>query len=101
MDQFTPGGDVTDEWQEYVREQRKEQLDTIIREERLKPEATYSFINQSFRDGSVQEGGTGIARILPPMSIFDKGRGDKKRKVLERLKAFFDRFCDICAGLIE
>ena len=101
VDQFTPGGDVTDEWQEYVKDQRKEQLDTIIREERLKPEATYSFMNQSFRDGSVQEGGTGIARILPPMSIFDKGREATKRTVLDRLKEFFERFCDICAGLIE
>lgn len=35
------------------------------------------------------------------MSIFDKGREAKKRTVLDRLKAFFDRFCDICAGLIE
>ena len=101
VNQFTPGNNVTDEWQEFVKVQRKEQLDTIIREERLKPEATYAFMNQSFRDGAVQEGGTGIAKILPPMSIFDKGRGDKKRTVLDRLKAFFERFCDICAGLIE
>ena len=70
VDQFTPGGDVTDEWQDYVKEQRKEQLDTIIREERLRPEATYAFMNQSFRDGSVQEGGTGIAKILPPPNVY-------------------------------
>ena len=101
VNQFTVGGDVADEWQEYVNEQRKEQLDTIIREEKLKPEATYAFMNQSFRDGSVQEGGTGIAKILPPMSIFDKGREAKKRTVIDRLKAFFERFCDICSGIIE
>ena len=89
VNQFTPGGDVADEWQGYVNEQRKEQLDTIIKEERLKPEATYAFVNQSFRDGSVQEGGTGIAKILPPMSIFDKGRETKKRTVIDRLKEFF------------
>ena len=101
VNQFTVGGDVADEWQEYVNEQRKEQLDTIIREEKLRPEATYAFMNQSFRDGSVQEGGTGIAKILPPMSIFDKGREAKKRTVIDRLKAFFERFCDICSGIIE
>ena len=101
VNQFTVGGDVTDEWQDYVKTQRKEQLDTIIQEERLKPEATYAFINQSFRDGIVQEGGTGIAKILPPMSIFDKGREAKKRTVIERLKAFFERFIDICTGFIE
>ncbi len=64
----------------------------------MKPEETYHFVSQSFKDGNIQESGTGIARILPPMSIFDKSRETKKKTVLEKLKAFFERFFDISNG---
>ena len=55
-------------------------------------------INHAFKDGGIQESGTGIAKILPPMSIFDKTREMKKKTVLEKLKAFFERFFDISGG---
>ena len=32
------------------------------------------------------------------MSIFDKNRETKKKTVLEKLKAFFERFFDISSG---
>lgn len=96
--QLTPDKNVSDDWQKYVKEQQRRQLDEIISEEKLKPEETYHFVNQSFKDGGIQESGTGIAKILPPMSIFDKTREMKKKTVLEKLKAFFERFFDISGG---
>lgn len=98
IDQLTPDKNVSDDWQKYVKEQQRRQLDEIISEEKLKPEETYHFVNQSFKDGGIQESGTGIAKILPPMSIFDKTREMKKKTVLEKLKAFFERFFDISGG---
>lgn len=98
IDQLTPDKNVCDDWQKYVKEQQRRQLDEIISEEKLKPEETYHFVNQSFKDGGIQESGTGIAKILPPMSIFDKTREMKKKTVLEKLKAFFERFFDISGG---
>lgn len=98
IDQLTPDKNVSDDWQKYVKEQQRRQLDEIISEEKLKPEETYHFVNQSFKDGGIQESGTGIANILPPMSIFDKTREMKKKTVLEKLKAFFERFFDISGG---
>ena len=98
IDQLTPDKNVSDDWQKYVKEQQRRQLDEIISEEKLKPEETYHFVNQSFKDGGIQESGTGIAKILPPMSIFDKTREVKKKTVLEKLKAFFERFFDISGG---
>lgn len=98
IDQLTPDKNVSDDWQKYVKEQQRRQLDEIISEEKLKPEETYHFVNQSFKDGGIQESGTGIAKILPPMSIFDKTREMKKKTVLEKLKAFFERFFDISEG---
>lgn len=98
IDQLTPDKNVSDDWQKYVKEQQRRQLDEIISEEKLKPEETYHFVNQSFKDGGIQESGTGIAKILPPMSIFDKTREMKKKTVLEKPKAFFERFFDISGG---
>ena len=98
IDQLTPDKNVSDDWQKYVKEQQRRQLDEIISEEKLKPEETYHFVNQSFKDGGIQESGTSIAKILPPMSIFDKTREVKKKTVLEKLKAFFERFFDISGG---
>lgn len=98
IDQLTPDKDVNEEWQRFVKEQQRKQLDEIISEEKLKREETYHFVRQSFKDGGIQESGTGIAQILPPMSIFDKSRETKKKTVLEKLKAFFERFFDISSG---
>lgn len=98
IDQLTLDKNVSDDWQKYVKEQQRRQLDEIISEEKLKPEETYHFVNQSFKDAGIQESGTGIAKILPPMSIFDKTREMKKKTVLEKLKAFFERFFDISGG---
>lgn len=100
IDQLTPDKNVNDNWLQFVKEQQREQLDEIISSENLKTEETYKFVSQSFKDGSIQESGTGIAKILPPMSIFDKGRETKKKMVLEKLKSFFERFFDISGGFL-
>ena len=98
IEQLTPEKSVNDSWRQYVKQQQRSQLDEIISTENLKAEETYHFINQSFKDGNIQESGTGIAEILPPMSLFDKNREEKKKTVIEKLKAFFERFFGISDG---
>ena len=96
IDSLTP--EVTDVdvvWHEYIERQKEQELESIISEERLKPEETRRFIEASFRDGAIRENGTDVASILPPMSRFSKDRATKKETVLSRLKAFFERFRDI------
>lgn len=87
--------DVDVVWHEYIERQKEQELESIISEERLKPEETRRFIEASFRDGAIRENGTDVASILPPMSRFSKDRATKKETVLSRLKAFFERFRDI------
>lgn len=103
IDQFAPEKDVNDDWHQFVRQQQKRQLDELIREENLKPQETYDFVSQSFRNGEIEETGTAIVRILPPMPLFSKnkanGREEKKQRVVEKLKAFFERFFDVSGGL--
>ena len=105
IDQLTPEKDVNDDWHKFVKQQQQEQLDEIIREEQLKPEETYEFVSQSFRNGEIEETGTAITRILPPIPLFSKNknndRGRKKRNVITKLKAFFDRFFDVSGGVFD
>ena len=77
-----------------IAAKRAEELDWIIAEESLDPAATHAFVDAAFRDGAVQPTGTGITKILPPVSRFgqDGGHATKKQTVLTKLGDFFDRF---------
>lgn len=70
----------------------EEELQKIISEEKLRPEETHRFIEEAFQTGEVKTSGTDISAILPPMSPFDKRRAEKKQTVIEKIKAFFERF---------
>ena len=89
--------DVMDEWHSYVAEQREKALVKIITEEKLKEAETRAFIEGAFRDGAVKTTGTDIDKILPAVSRFGGGgnRKAKKETVIEKLKAFFERFWNI------
>ena len=88
--------DVMLEWRAFVAEEKERQLSAIIQEENLKDAETRKFIEASFRDGSVKTSGTAIDKLLPPMSRFGGGnRAEKKQSVIDKLKAFFERFFGI------
>ena len=91
-------GDVPGQWEEYVREEKEKELTGIIQSENLKENETREFMKQAFTDGYVTTTGIAITKVLPPMSLFGKGKNSRETKkgmVLEKLKAFFDRFLDI------
>jgi len=94
---LTPGGQIDDSWQQFVEEQKNAELEQIITEENLDKEETYRFMQNAFRDGYVQTTGTGLAKILPPVSRFTPSgeRTQKRETVIEKIKAFFNRFWDI------
>jgi type I restriction enzyme R subunit len=77
-----------------VATKKLEELERIITEENLNAEATRSFIDNAFRDGSIPVTGTAITKILPPVSRFSKNNGHaaKKQTVLEKLAAYFERY---------
>jgi type I restriction enzyme R subunit len=88
--------DVMSEWHDYVVEQREEELQTIITEEKLKPEDTRKFLENAFRDGEIKTTGTDIDKLMPPVSRFGGGgRAKKKQGVIDKLKAFFEKFFGI------
>jgi type I restriction enzyme R subunit len=85
---------VDEQWQAFVATKKLEELERIITEENLNAEATRSFIDNAFRDGSIPVTGTAITKILPPVSRFSKNNGHaaKKQTVLEKLAAYFERY---------
>lgn len=97
---------VTDEnvheaWHEYVVKERDKELESIIEEEKLDHDATVVFIRRAWNDGYVRETGTDIMKLLPKgggQSLFSKaatGLAATRERVLEKLKAFFERFREI------
>lgn len=87
---------MMDGWQSYVVEQRKNDLNEIITTEKLKPEDTRKFMENAFRDGEIKTAGTDIDKIMPPISRFSGGgRAKKKLGVIEKLRAFFEKYFGI------
>jgi type I restriction enzyme R subunit len=97
---LNPSASVTNDWQTFVDEEKMEELEQIIIEENLDKEETHKFITNAFRDGYIQTTGTGLAKILPPVSRFTPtgARTQKRETVIEKIKAFFNRFWDITGG---
>ncbi|MDD3663589.1 MAG: type I restriction endonuclease subunit R, partial [Candidatus Pacebacteria bacterium] len=65
--------DVMNEWNSFVAQQRENDLVELIHEERLKPEETRVFLENSFREGEIKTVGTDIDKIMPPVSRFGGG----------------------------
>ena len=84
---------VTTDWRRFVLEQEEADLTEIITSEKLKPEETRKFVANAFRDGALKTTGTEIDKLMPPVSRFGGGgRAKKKHGVIEKLKAFFEKY---------
>ena len=85
--------DVMIEWHDYVVQMRESELLIIIEEEKLKEDETRKFLENAFREGEVKTVGTDINKLMPPGSRFGgENRENRKKKVIARLKAYFERF---------
>ncbi len=94
IDQMTVKTDVDKDWKEFVKKQKEQDLEIIIKQEHLKPDETIKFVANSFRDGDIKTTGTDLDKILPPISRFSGGtnRTTKKQTVIEKLKMFFEKY---------
>ena len=92
----TTDGNIDEEWAAFITRRRDDAIDQIIADENLKPVPAKELALDALRAGVVPEAGTRVASVLPPMSRFGGGSGGKhaakKATVLEKLRAFVDRF---------
>ncbi|WP_394216991.1 type I restriction endonuclease subunit R [Brachybacterium vulturis] len=99
VDRVSSDGAVDEQWCAYIAESRRAELEQVITDHRLKPEAARAFMESAFRDGELRTGGTAITRVLPPVSRFaaQGGRADTKKRVIDALIRYFDRFFGLSA----
>lgn len=96
IDQMTASsGDVFDEWDKYIAEQKEAELKAIIAEYNLKEAETREYLKQSEEDGFISSSGTGLAKVLPPLNPFKPERAEIKAKVFEALEQLFNKYQNI------
>jgi type I restriction enzyme R subunit len=100
VDSVSVNGAVDEQWQAFVTAKREAELEALIVQQNLRPKQAREFIEAAFRDGQLRTTGTGITKILPPVSRFasDGGHGEKKRMAVEALTRFFVRFFGLGAA---
>ncbi len=88
----TNTSEIHHSWQQFVNQVRDAEIKQIIQEFQLKEDNTRRLVENAFRDGVLKTTGTDVDRILPPMSRFGNARQEKKHRVLEKLRSFFDKY---------
>lgn len=84
--------DVETDWKKFVLAQKEEDFDDIVASEKLKEEEAREFVENAFRDGTLKTTGMDIVKIMPAISHFGGKRAEKKRRVIEKLTAFFEKY---------
>ena len=94
VDSVSTDGEIEEEWRKFIVGKKEVELQNIIKEENLRPEEATNFVERAFRDGAVATNGIEVTGIMKPVSRFSaSGRnGEKRKKVIEKLQRFFDRF---------
>lgn len=96
IDQFIAQVNMTENtnnWQEFIQEKKEIDLQKLITDENLKEAETRRFIDMAFRDGYLKTTGIEVDSLLPPISRFlSGGRIEKKRVILEKMLAFFEKY---------
>jgi type I restriction enzyme, R subunit len=86
--------EIDEAWSQFIAEQRNQELEQIIEDEKLEGPATRVLMDQAFRSGQIQTAGTGLSRVMPAVSIFSpSGEHELQRnRVIAKLQAYFERF---------
>ena len=103
VDNLTPDSSVDSEWKTYVNQKKRNEFTQLIENEHLKSDKAITFIENAFKRGYVPEGGIELNEIMPPLNPFDPSanRESKVKTVLDKIKAFFNKFYEIANGIFR
>lgn len=83
----------------YAQECQRRELAALIAEENLQEEAAKRYIEHSLLRGYASENGTDLHKTLPKMGILSSNYLPTKKRVLERIRAFVDKYKGIGGDL--
>ena len=94
VNDITVDTNVESYWTKFIADQKRMELEQIIEEERLETARAHVLMDQAFEVGELRLEGTAISRILPAVNMFapDSEYGTQKKRVFDKLTAFFERF---------
>jgi type I restriction enzyme R subunit len=97
VDSINNDSDVEGDWRNFIAEQKKNELEEIIREQKLDPSETHNFMNKAFSEGELRTAGTALSKLLPAKDMFSPGyeHAIQKSLLVDKLKAFFERFMNL------
>ena len=87
--------EVASHWQRYVQQRKEEDLAALIEAEGLKPEEARKFLANCFASGELKTIGEDMQKIMPPSSPFDRASSERQKGIIERLKAFFEKYAGL------
>lgn len=83
---------IEQDWPAYVNERKAAELAAITEEEKLHVDKTLRYMQNALRDREFRTSGVEFDQLLPPTSLFGKAREMIKQRVIDRLRAFFEKF---------
>ncbi len=84
--------EVESDWSAYVNERKEVELKAITEEEKLHEELTHRYMNNALRDREFRTTGVEFDNLLPPMDLFGGIREMIKTRVIDKLRAYFEKF---------
>ncbi len=84
--------DIQSDWIAFVRRQQRQEMEELIHNEKLLAHPTTAFFEQAFRNGELHLAGTSVDCLMPAMSLFAGNRQKKKAQLIEKLRAFFEKY---------
>jgi type I restriction enzyme R subunit len=84
--------EVENDWSVYVNERKEVELQSITIEEKLHADRTHRYMTNALRGGEFRTTGVEFDKLLPPMDLFENVRELVKTRVIDKLRAYFEKF---------
>ncbi|QOQ98909.1 type I restriction endonuclease subunit R [Campylobacter lari] len=82
-------------FENFMQRKKEQELNQLIKDENLNEKLTKEYLDDAFELNFFQDKGERIGRLLPAINPFapkSEGNDEKRENIINKLKAFFDKF---------
>ena len=83
---------IDKQWNSFVKDEYNKEIEKLVSDEHLKRDPLVKLMSKAFKSGEFSTEGTVLDDCMPPMSLFDKRRSEKKEKIISMLLKLFEKF---------